>query len=113
SAARPLAVRVCVEKTTDALSDVVTSALATAADQDFEASHGLSFVALSALLMRRSLYETKQDRAAFAPFALLAHQNASTNPKAMFREPISAEQFLGSPIAAEPIGIFDAAPVCD
>ena len=113
SGAHQLAVAVGVEKMTDAPSDVVTSALATAADQDFEASHGLSFVALSALLMRRYLYETKQDRAAFAPFALLAHQNASTNPKAMFREPITAEQFLGSPMAAEPIGILDAAPVCD
>src|SRR5262249_51559361 len=41
SGAHPLAVAVGVEKMTDAPSDVVTSALATAADQDFEASHGL------------------------------------------------------------------------
>src|SRR5512142_2479686 len=51
-------VLVCgVEKMTDALGDRTTSALVTAADQDFEASQGVSFVGLNALLMRRYMYE--------------------------------------------------------
>jgi len=113
SGAHEIAVALGVEKMTDAPSDVVSSALATAADQDFEASHGLSFVALSALLMRRYMHETEKGREAFAPFAVAAHQNAATNPRAMFREPITAEQFASCPMAAEPIGILDASPVCD
>ena len=113
SGAQEIAVAVGVEKMTDGSSAAVSAALATAADQDYEASHGLSFVSLSALLMRRYMHETEQPREAFAPFAMLAHQNAATNPRAMFREPISAEAFATCALVADPIGILDAAPVCD
>lgn len=113
SGAQEIAVAVGVEKMTDASSTAVTAALATAADQDYESSHGLSFVSLSALMMRRYMHETEHRREAFAPLAVLAHQNAATNPRAMFREPISAEAFASCPVVADPIGILDAAPVCD
>jgi acetyl-CoA C-acetyltransferase len=108
-----VAVAAGVEKMTDGAPDGVTAGLATAADQDYEASHGMSFVALSALLMRRYMHETGSEREAFAPFAVVAHANAATNRRAMFREPISAEQFVRSALVASPIGILDAAPVCD
>lgn len=108
-----VAIAVGVEKMTDGAPDGVTAGLATAADQDYEASHGMSFVALSALLMRRYMHETGAEREAFAPFAVVAHANAATNAKAMFREPISAERFARSALVASPIGILDAAPVCD
>src|SRR5438094_2502545 len=52
-----VAVAAGVEKMTDGAPDGVTAGLATAADQDYEASHGMSFVALSALLMRRYMHE--------------------------------------------------------
>jgi acetyl-CoA C-acetyltransferase len=108
-----VAVAVGVEKMTDAVSDQVTGGLATAADGDFEASHGLSFVALGALLMRRYMHETGAAREDFAPFAVNAHRNAAANANAMFRQPISREQFARSPQVAAPIGVLDAAPVCD
>ncbi|PYQ08695.1 MAG: thiolase domain-containing protein [Acidobacteria bacterium] len=108
-----VAVAAGVEKMTDGAPDGIIAGLATAADQDYEASHGMSFVALSALLMRRYMHETGAPREAFAPFAVVAHANAATNGNAMFREPISAEQFGRSALVASPIGIFDAAPVCD
>jgi acetyl-CoA C-acetyltransferase len=108
-----VAVAVAVEKMTDAVSDQVTAGLATASDGDYEASHGLSFVALSALLMRRYMHETGATREDFAPFAVTAHRNAAANANAMFREPISAEEFARSPLVASPIGVLDAAPVCD
>ena len=52
-----VAVAVGIEKMTDGLPETVTEGLATAADQDFEASHGFTFVGLSALMMRRYLHE--------------------------------------------------------
>src|SRR5207249_4817129 len=73
--------------------DQATAGLATAADQEYVASHGLGVTALSALLMRRYMEETGQGREAFAPFAVTAHRNATANPCAMFREPITAEAF--------------------
>ena len=108
-----VAVAVAVEKMTDAVSEQITAGLATASDNDYEASHGFSFVALSALMMRRYMHETGAGREDFAPFAVNAHKNAVANPNAMFREPISAEQFARSPLVASPIGVLDAAPVCD
>jgi acetyl-CoA C-acetyltransferase len=113
SGAQEIAVAVGVEKMTDASSGVVAAGLATAADQDYEASHGLSFVSLSALLMRRYMHETEQPRAAFAPFVVSAHKNAAANPRAMFREPLNAEAFATCAMVADPIGILDAAPICD
>jgi acetyl-CoA C-acetyltransferase len=113
SGAHDVAIAVGVEKMTDGMPETVTAGLATAADQDFEASHGLSFVALSALLMRRYMHETGSSREAFAPFAVNAHANGVTNANAMFRDEITAEEFTRSPIVASPIGILDAAPVCD
>ncbi len=113
SGAQEIAVAVGVEKMTDASSGVVAAGLATAADQDYEASHGLSFVSLSALLMRRYMHETQQPRTAFAPFVVSAHKNAAAKPRAMFREPLSVDAFATCAMVADPIGILDAAPVCD
>jgi len=42
-----------------------------------------------------------------------AHKNAAANPRAMFREPLSVDAFATCAMVADPIGILDAAPVCD
>jgi acetyl-CoA C-acetyltransferase len=107
------ALAVGVEKMTDLLTDGVTAALATAADADFEAAHGVSFVALNAMLMRRYLHEHRLRREDFAPFAVLSHDGASRNPNALYRQPITAEEFAASPLVADPIGVLDSAPICD
>ena len=57
-----------VEKMTDMQDNEVTAALASAADADFEVMHGVSFVALNALLMRRYMYEYRVKRATL-PFS--------------------------------------------
>ncbi len=108
-----VAVAVGIEKMTDGAAGDVAAGLATAADQDYEASHGLSFVALSALMMQRYMHETRHRREDFAPFAVTAHENALTNRNARFRKAITGEDFARSPVVASPIGILDAAPVCD
>jgi len=46
-----------VEKMTDKAGHDVTSALATAADADYEVEQGISFVGINALVMRRYMYE--------------------------------------------------------
>ena len=102
-----------VEKMTDRVTDGVTAALATAADADYEAAHGASFVALNAILMRRYLDERRVGREAFAPFATLAHANAAKNPNAFFRHAITPAEFAASPMVAEPITVLDSAGICD
>ncbi|MFB3126462.1 MAG: thiolase domain-containing protein, partial [Candidatus Acidiferrales bacterium] len=102
-----------VEKMTDLGGDGVTSGLATAADADYEAAHGITFTALNALLMRLYMERYGYARRDFAPFVITAHENGVHNPQAMFREAIDEKDFLDSPMVAEPISILDSSPVCD
>ncbi len=102
-----------VEKMTDRPGDEVTASLAMAADGDYEAQQGLSFVALNALLMRRYMHEYKVPHEAFAPFAINAHKNAVNNPYAMFPHAITAEEFRQAKMIAAPINLLDSSPVCD
>jgi acetyl-CoA C-acetyltransferase len=92
---------------------MVTNALATAADQEYEVSQGISFVGLNALLMRRYMYEYGVPHNAFAGFTINAHRNAANNPYAMFRSPISEATYLRAGMIADPINLMDSSPVCD
>ena len=102
-----------VEKMTDETGATVTSGLALAADGDYELPHGLSFVAINALLMQRYMYEYKVAREAFGHFAVIAHQNAMNNPNARFHVPLTLERFASSPMIAAPIGLMDSSPIAD
>ncbi|MCY3945892.1 MAG: thiolase domain-containing protein [Anaerolineaceae bacterium] len=107
-------VAVCgVEKMTDATGGPVTTALATAADADFEGAHGATFVALNALIMRRYMHEHRIAHEAFAPFGLNAHANAVHNPNAMFRRAITMETWRRAPVISDPVNLFDSSPVAD
>jgi acetyl-CoA C-acetyltransferase len=107
-------VMVCgVEKMTDAISDIVTSGLAMAADQEYEVSQGISFVGLNALLMRRYMHQFGVKHEDFAGFAVNAHKNGTHNPNAMFQSPIKPETYLRAGMIADPINLMDSSPVCD
>ena len=108
-----IAIAVGVEKMTDEVGSSVTSGLAMAADADYETAHGLSFVAINALLMRRYMYEFDCQREDFAPFAINAHANAVNNPYAMFQRPISAKAFAKASMIASPVSLLDSSPICD
>jgi len=102
-----------VEKMTDLSGADITAALALAADGEYEASQGLSFVAVNALLMRRYMYEYGYDREDFAPFAVNAHRNAVNNPGAMFHFPVTVERFAHAKMICDPISLLDSSPICD
>jgi len=102
-----------VEKMTDEAGAVVTGSLALAADGDYEVPHGLSLVAINALLMQRYMYEYGLRHEDFANFAIVAHQNAINNPNARFHSALTLERFSSAPTIAEPIGLMDASPIVD
>lgn len=107
------AVVVGVEKMTDSPGDEITAALATAADADWEAGMGLSFVALNALLMRRYMYEYGWKHSDFAGFSINAHHNAINNPCARFHDELTEAGYLKAPMVADPINLMDASPMGD
>lgn len=102
-----------VEKMTDTIGKDTTAGLAMAADQEFEAAEGVSFVALNALLMRRYMYEFDVPHSAFGHFAVNAHRNAVGNPNAMFPTAISLETYRQATMIADPINLMDSSPICD
>ena len=107
------ALAVGVEKMTDSPLNEITAQLATAADAEWEAGQGLSFVALNALIMKRYMHEYGWQKEHFAPFAVNAHANAMHNPYARFHEPTSIERYLKAPMVADPINLMDASPTGD
>ena len=102
-----------VEKMTETAGKEITAALTGAADADFEVIHGVSFVSLNALIMRRYMHEYGYRQVDFAPFALNAHGNGAKNPNALFRRPISQKEYEAGRAVADPVTLFDASPIGD
>ena len=113
SGAIDVALVVGVEKVTDKSSRQVQAALATASDSEYEAVQGVTPSTQAALLMQRYFYEHGAPMDSMAGFSITAHQNAVTNPNAMFRKAIKREQYLNAPIVSEPLNTFDVAPLAD
>jgi acetyl-CoA C-acetyltransferase len=102
-----------VEKMTDTVNAETTTGLVMAADADYESVHGLTFVSINALLMRRYMYEYKVEHDDFAPFTVNAHRNAVANPNAMFRGTITPAQFRQARMIADPINLLDSSGIGD
>ncbi|MEX1020981.1 MAG: thiolase domain-containing protein [Litorilinea sp.] len=102
-----------LEKMTDTVGKDTTAGLASAADAENEAAHGVSFVGLNALIMQRYMHEHNVPMDAFAGFSINAHRNGANNPNAMFQSPISRDIYVRAPVIATPINIMDSSPVCD
>ncbi|MCA9981124.1 MAG: thiolase domain-containing protein, partial [Anaerolineales bacterium] len=90
-----------------------TAVLAGAADAETEGAHGVTFVALNALIMRRYMLEYGYQHDDFAPFALNAHANGAKNPHAIFQKAISHQTYSKARMVADPISLFDASPIGD
>jgi len=107
------AIVVGVEKMTDTKPTETTAALATAADADWEAAQGVSFVAINALVMRRYMHEYGWKHTDFAPFSITAHANAANNPNARLSFAITETDYQKARMIAEPINLLDASPIGD
>jgi acetyl-CoA C-acetyltransferase len=111
--AHDIAVACGLEHMTHADRQAVTAALATAADWELEASRGESFLSLNARLMRMYMAEHDAREEDFAPFSLVAHANAVTNPNAVFRRAITLDDYLESRIVIDPLRLYDVSPICN
>jgi len=108
-----VAIVVGVEKFTDQLGSPVEEGLSIPLDSDYEAIHGLTPTAQSALLMRRYLHDFSAPRQAFSAFPLIAHANGAGNPNAMYRKAIAVETYNKAGMTCDPLNLFDIAPEAD
>ena len=90
-----------------------TAVLATAADQEYEGFHGLTFPALYALMARRHMYEFGTKREQLAMVSVKNHANGAKNPRAQYQREITVEAVLNSPPVADPLNLLDCSPVTD
>lgn len=102
-----------VEKVTDETGSAVIAALASGLDADYELIHGLTAAGAAALMMRRYMHEYGLQLSDFAGFSVNAHSNGADNPEAMFRNRLAAERFTAAPVVADPVSLFDMAPLAD
>jgi acetyl-CoA C-acetyltransferase len=101
------------EKMTDVGDVLSTEIQATAADQQWETSFGATFPALHAMIARRHMFEYGTTREQLAAVAVKNHKHGALNPKAQFQKEIKLDTVLKSAPVADPLGLFDCAPVSD
>jgi len=102
-----------VEKMTDRLTPEVTLSLAMAEDREYVIFSGATFVGLNALLHRLYMHKYGAEPEDIALVAVNDHENAVNTPYAHFRNRVSVETVLSSPMIADPIHLFECAPISD
>lgn len=102
-----------VEKMTDVGMDEATYALSTAADQDYEVYHGITFPGLYAMMARAHMEKYGTTRKQLAEVAVKNHFHGSMNPAAQFPQRVTADQVMKSVMIADPLRILDCSPITD
>jgi len=102
-----------VEKMTDVSGGEATYALATAADQEYEGFHGVTFPGLYAMMARAHMEKYGTNREQLADVAVKNHFNGSMNSHAQFPMKVTREQVMNSVMVADPIRILDCSPITD
>jgi acetyl-CoA acetyltransferase len=85
---------------------------ATGPDQ-FEVPFGNTLVGAYALAAQRHMHEYGTTSEQLAAIAVQTRANAASNPKAMYRDPITVEQVLASPVIADPLHLLDCCVISD
>ncbi|NIN92793.1 thiolase domain-containing protein [bacterium] len=102
-----------IEKMTDVTGYEATYALGTAADQEYEGYHGITFPGLYALIARAHMEKYGTTREQLALVAVKNHLNGSKNPLAQYPFEITVDSVLNSVMVADPLRVLDCSPITD
>jgi acetyl-CoA C-acetyltransferase len=100
-----------VEKMNDGVD--VTNVLATAADQETEVYHGITFPGLYAMIARAHMVAHGTTLEDLAAVSVKNHRHGAMNPKAQFRQQVTMEQVMASSLVADPLRLLHCSPVSD
>ena len=101
------------EKMTDVSDEDAVQVRCAGIDQEWEGEVGATDIALHAIMARRHMKEYGTTREQMAAVAVKNHANGAKNPKAHYRNTITADAVLKATPVAEPLGVLDCAPVSD
>ena len=102
-----------VEKMRDLEPEEVSQALAMAESAEYTQFVGATFAALNGLLARYYMEQMDVSRDELSSIPVIDHANAVTAPHAQFRKAITPEVVGRSAMIADPLRLFDCAPVGD
>jgi acetyl-CoA C-acetyltransferase len=102
-----------VEKMRDIEPDSVSQALAMAESAEYTQFVGATFAALNGLLARYYMEKMNVSRDDLSAIPVIDHTNAVTAEHAQFRKAITPEVVARSSMIADPLRLFDCAPVGD
>jgi acetyl-CoA C-acetyltransferase len=102
-----------VEKMRDIEPEEVSGALAMAESAEYTAFVGATFAALNGLLARYYMEQMDVSRDELSAIPVIDHANAVTAAHAQFRKAITPEVVGRSQMIADPLRLFDCAPVGD
>ncbi len=102
-----------VEKMRDLEPDEVSQALAMAESAEYTQFVGATFAALNGLLARYYMEQMDVSRDELSAIPVIDHANAVTASHAQFRKAITPEVVSRSTMIADPLRLFDCAPVGD
>ena len=102
-----------VEKMTDVDGADATYALGTAADQEWEGFHGITFPGLYAMLARIHMQQHGTTREQLAKVAVKNHANGLLNSHAQYHLKVSVDDVLSSTMVADPLRLLDCSPITD
>lgn len=100
-----------VEKMNDGAD--VTNVLATAADQELEVYHGITFPGLYAMIARAHMEAHGTTLEDLSWVSVKNHRHGALNPKAQFPRVFTLEQVMNSTPVAEPLRLLHCSPVSD
>jgi len=101
------------EKMTDVGDTLSNEIQSSAADQQWECVFGATFPALHAMIARRHMFQYGTTREQIASVAVKNHKHGALNPNAQFQREVDMSTVLKSGMVADPLGVFDCAPVSD
>jgi acetyl-CoA C-acetyltransferase len=102
-----------VEKMRDLEPEEISGALAMAESAEYTQFVGATFAALNGLLARYYMEQMNVSRDELSAIPVIDHANAVTAPHAQFRKAITPEVVSRSAMIADPLRLFDCAPVGD
>ncbi|MFQ5521544.1 MAG: thiolase domain-containing protein, partial [Candidatus Methylomirabilia bacterium] len=79
----------------------------------FEGIYGTTTVGLYALIAQRHMHEFGTTSAQLAEIAVACRRHASLNPVALYRDPITVDDVLRSPVISSPLHLLDCCVITD
>ncbi len=102
-----------IEKMTDLAGEEVSDVLGGAGDQEWELFLGATFPGLYALMAKRHMKEYGTTSEMLASVAVKNHKHGAKNKYAQYQNEITLDTVLKSKMVADPLHVFDCAPITD